>query len=51
MYDFHKKRSLNMDHVYYHELFQRGKRYFERDLIGFDSFDNKAFIKRDKKEK
>ncbi len=27
MYDFHKKRSLNMDHVYYHELFQRGKKY------------------------
>jgi len=32
MYDFHKKRSLNMDHVYYHELFQRGKRHLLKEI-------------------
>jgi hypothetical protein len=32
MYDFHKKRSLNMDHVYYHDLFQRGKRHLLKEI-------------------
>jgi hypothetical protein len=25
MYNFHKKRSMNAEHIYYHELFKRGK--------------------------
>lgn len=27
MYDFHKKRTQGLDHVYIHELFQKGKRH------------------------
>lgn len=27
MYDFHKKKTPDGEHVYYHELFQRGKKF------------------------
>lgn len=57
MYNFHKKRSPNLEHIYYHELFQRNKRnllkeirrknsentlaQLEKSLAGLDSMANK----------
>jgi hypothetical protein len=32
MYNFHKRRTQNVDHVYYHDLFQRGKRYLLKEI-------------------
>jgi hypothetical protein len=32
MYNFHKRRTQNIDHVYYHELFQRGKKILLREI-------------------
>lgn len=32
MYNFHKKRTQKSDHVYYHELFLRGKRHLLKDI-------------------
>jgi len=32
MYNFHKRRTQEMDHVYCHELFQRGKKYLLKDI-------------------
>jgi len=27
MYNFHKRRTQSLDHIYYHELFQNGKKH------------------------
>jgi len=32
MYDFHKRRTQGLDHVYVHELFQRGKRHLLQEI-------------------
>lgn len=32
MYNFHKRRTQNIDHVYYHELFQRGKKHLLKEI-------------------
>jgi hypothetical protein len=32
MYNFHKRRTQNIDHVYYHELFQKGKKHLLKDI-------------------
>jgi hypothetical protein len=32
MYNFHKRRTQNIDHVYYHELFQKGKRCLLKEI-------------------
>jgi hypothetical protein len=32
MYNFHKRRTQNIDHVYYHELFQRGKKQLLKEI-------------------
>jgi len=32
MYNFHKRRTQNIDHVYYHELFQRGKKNLLKEI-------------------
>ena len=32
MYDFHKRRTSNYDHVYYHDLFQRGKKHLLKEI-------------------
>jgi len=32
MYDFHKKKTPDGEHVYYHELFQRGKKHLLKSI-------------------
>ena len=32
MYNFHKRRTVGNDHVYYHELFQRGKKNLLKNI-------------------
>jgi len=32
MYNFHKRRTQNLDHIYYHELFQKGKKNLLKDI-------------------
>jgi len=32
MYNFHKRRSVGNDHIYYHELFQKNKRYLLKNI-------------------
>ena len=32
MYDFHKRRTQKYDHVYYHDLFQRGKKHLLKEI-------------------
>jgi hypothetical protein len=32
MYNFHKRRTQNIDHVYHHELFQKGKRHLLKEI-------------------
>jgi hypothetical protein len=32
MYNFHKRRTQNIDHVYYHELFQKGKKHLLKEI-------------------
>lgn len=32
MYNFHKKRTQNLDHIYFHELFQRGKKHLLKEI-------------------
>jgi len=32
MYDFHKKKTPDGEHVYYHELFQRGKKHLLKNI-------------------
>lgn len=32
MYDFHKKKTPDGEHVYYHDLFQRGKKYLLKNI-------------------
>jgi hypothetical protein len=32
MYDFHKRRTQGLDHVYVHELFQKGKRHLLQEI-------------------
>jgi hypothetical protein len=32
MYNFHKRRTQNIDHVYYHDLFQRGKKHLLKEI-------------------
>jgi len=32
MYNFHKRRTLDIGHVYFHELFQRGKRHLLKEI-------------------
>jgi len=32
MYNFHKRRTQNIDHVYYHELFQRNKKHLLKEI-------------------
>jgi len=32
MYNFHKRRTQSLDHVYVHELFQRGKRHLLQEI-------------------
>jgi hypothetical protein len=32
MYNFHKRRTQNIDHVYYHELFQKGKKNLLKEI-------------------
>jgi len=32
MYNFHKRRTQDVDHIYCHELFQRGKKHLLKDI-------------------
>ena len=32
MYNFHKRRTQNLDHIYYHELFQQGKKHLLKEI-------------------
>ena len=32
MYDFHKRRTQKYDHVYYHDLFQNGKKHLLKEI-------------------
>jgi hypothetical protein len=32
MYNFHKRRTQNLDHIYYHELFQKGKKNLLKEI-------------------
>jgi len=32
MYDFHKRRTQKYDHVYYHDLFQKGKKHLLKEI-------------------
>lgn len=32
MYNFHKRRSQNLEHIYSHELFQKGKRHLLKEI-------------------
>jgi hypothetical protein len=32
MYNFHKRRTQTLDHIYYHELFQQGKKHLLKEI-------------------